>query len=369
MKCILIKILLALLLLVHANIGVAIDSLPCWLNNPVTESQTGFIGAANPFSSSVNGSLIASRKRALTSLSQYYGFNVNINALDVNEKRVLLANGKQILFSTPYINNQALYSYATIEHNSAAIVEQQQWLAQQCPQQSCDFKQCQPLWLCSDNITTMGTQNKPSVGVIHGVSQMTANPAKQLATTKNNAQELLKYIFKSDVKDHSYQVKSTGKYQNWGCSQHSGSVIGLGNTINLLNTHSCQTSNYLFARYTYPTVSLSDGKFKSYPEWLKAPNIGKQTGIVGAFDGIVADGRFSSAIKLAIKDGLIELAKTKKITIDHNYQLKYHQGSYSLAKTTMDTEAMVSAQLQDIKIIEKNNKLVVYAWLLESEVR
>ncbi len=361
------RLLLGLWLLTYASIGFAIDSTPCWLSNPITESQIGFIGAANPFSSKINGSLIASRKRALVSLTNYYNFKLDLTKIDVKKNQVILANGTSITFSNPYTNRQALYSYATIQADGENS-KQKQWLNQQCPIQSCDFKMCQPLWLCNDEILADSfNEGSQKYAVIHGVSQITANPAKQFTSTKRNAQELLKYIIKSDVKDLNYSVKSTGKYQSWGYSEHSGSVEGLGDAIKILNTHSCQTPNYLFARYVYFTPSLIDVKSKSYSQWLRSPNLGKQTGVVGIFDGIVADGRFSSAIKLAIKDGLIELAKTKKITIDHDYQLKYQNGAYSLSKTSMATDAIVSAQLQDIKIIEENNKLVIYAWLLENE--
>ena len=58
MKSILVKVLLGLWLGMQCSISFSMELVPCWLNNPVTENQIGFIGAANPFSSKINGSLI-----------------------------------------------------------------------------------------------------------------------------------------------------------------------------------------------------------------------------------------------------------------------------------------------------------------------
>jgi hypothetical protein len=229
------------------------------------------------------------------------------------------------------------------------------WLNQQCPVQSCDFKACSPSWLCNSEENT-----------VFGVSQITARASQQFTKTYDNAQELLRYINASHVDAMSYRVKSTGHNQTWGLSEKYSQVDALGKKINILNTQSCQTKSYLFTQYSYPKSTRSVD-YKPFTAWLKSPHQGERAGAIGAFNGIMADGKFSSAIKFAIKDGLIELAKIKEIGIDNSYQVKYHNGTYTLSNTKEITSTTVSAQCRDIKIVEEKDGLVIYAWLLENE--
>ncbi len=327
-------------------------SPPCWFNNPVSADQIGFIGTASPFSVSVNGSLINSRKEAFNKLLTYYELTIADEKIDFSQDVVSVNQTTQVVFSSSYSDNQAMYSYAGIEKHGQAKIDQQHWLAQTCSLQRCNFATCSPHWLCENN--------QPS---IIGVSQMTTNPANQLNKTQDNADILLQYIRKSKVDDYSYQVKSTGKHQQWGLSEHYGEIQALAPKLKLLNTHLCQTSNYMFVRYSYE--GEDEVTAKKFEQWRVAPNVGDRTGAVGIFSGISVDGLFSSAIKKAIKEGLLELAKTKHINIDHQLYIKQEKGFFSLSKTTMSTSALVTANLQEIKIIEENDELVIYAWLLE----
>ena len=88
-------------------------------------------------------------------------------------------------------------------------------------------------------------------------------------------------------------------------------------------------------------------------------------GVTGTFDGLTADGLLSSAVKLAIKNGLVELAKIKQVSIDHEYQLTFLNGWYSLTKSTESTSASVSAVLMDLKVVEEDETLVMFVWLLD----
>ena len=88
-------------------------------------------------------------------------------------------------------------------------------------------------------------------------------------------------------------------------------------------------------------------------------------GVVGIFDGYESSGKLSNKIDLAIRNGLIELAQNDNITIDHRQvSLQHKDGHYFITNTDMQTRAVVSARLLDVKIMEKNNKLVIYTWLL-----
>jgi len=328
-------------------------SPPCWLNTPVTSGQVGFIGSASPFSAKINGSLISSRKQAFSKLVTYYKLDLVDDEVDFKQKTVSINPTTQVIFSNTYTDSQAMYSYATLDKQGQEKIKQKQWLTQTCPLQSCNFSTCSPSWLCENNQAS-----------IISVSQMTTIPANQLKKTQDNAQILLQYIKESKVEDYSYQVKSTGKYQQWGYSEHYGEIQALAQKSKLLNTDICQTPSYMFARYSYKDDTAVTTK--NFEQWRKEPNLGSRSGVVGIFSGISADGLFSSAIKSAIKEGLLELAKIKHINIDHQSQIKQENGLFSLSKTKMSTSALVTAKLQDIKVIEAKDNLVIYAWLLET---
>jgi hypothetical protein len=334
------------------------EQAPCWVNNPVINSQIGFIGTANAISIKKNGSLIASRKRSLLKLIEYYQYDFAINNVkDFTDDVIKLSDNVRVYFAPPYIDSQVMYSYAySIKDDILAVENIKIDTDKQCNISTCDFEKCEPAWLCESNKNS-----------INSVSQITSNPAHQLQKTHNNAQQLVQYLNKSHVDETSYKVKSTGKNQNWQASNRRSKVDSLGANIPLLNTHSCSADNYLFARYSF--TSEVEETTKPFSLWIKESNLGERNGVVGMFRGIMADGRFSSAIKFAIKDGLIELAKTKEINISNEYKVTFKKGWYSLSKTTEITSATVSAKLMDLKVTYKNSQLVIYAWLLENQTK
>lgn len=355
MKHLIYLLLICSLSITTSCFALTHQSTPCWFNNPVTAGQVGFIGNASPFSAKINGSLTSSRKQAFNKLIAYYELNIEDENIDFRQDIVSINQSTNVVFSASYTDNQAMYSYAGIEKKGQAKIKQQGWFAQTCPLQSCNFATCSPSWLCENNQAS-----------IISVSQITAISANQLNKTQDNAQILLQYVRKSKVDDYSYQVRSTGKYQQWGYSEHRGEIQALAQKSKLLNTHICQTPSYMFARYSYKDEDKVT--LKSFNQWRVEPNLGTRAGTIGIFSGISADGLFSSAIKKAIKEGLLELAKIKHIRIDHQYYIKQKNGLFSLSKTTMSTSALVTAKLQDIKITEENDKLVIHAWLLETDL-
>jgi hypothetical protein len=331
------------------------ETAPCWLNEPVGKNQTGFIGVANALSIKKNGSLIASRKRALEKAIKYYELALNSNEIeDLTEDFISLSDNLQLYFSPSYSDDQLMYSYALVIKNAEVDTEQNlNQLTKQCEISRCNFSQCEPSWLCENNNNSLNS-----------VSQMTANPRHQLKKTYDNAQQLIRYLDKSYVDDKNYRIQSTGEHQNWQSNTRSTKVDELGDNTPLLHTNSCQAENYLFTRYSF--ISDSEKSTKPFSLWLKESNIGERNGAVGIFKGIMADGRFSSALKFAIKDGLIELAKSKEIDITNELKVTFNNGWYSLSKTIETTSTTIRAKLMDLKITHENGQLTIYAWLLEN---
>lgn len=329
---------------------------PCWFWNPVDKDKIGFVGAASPFSIKKDGSKLASRQRALVNFADYYKVELGQITDDALLQDAISVDQYQLRFSSPFISELGMFSYALVvdKHDQAASNQASQWLNSECQSVQCEFKACKPQWLCdSDN------------SHIFGVSQMTSTPSMQLAKMKANAQTLAAYLQQSDVEDQVKKIESTGTYQNWRLQQRSSNVDAVSNASALINSKVCTADNFIFGLFDSPS-QLSNDKHKGFDEWLRVPALGQKAGVVGSFSGITADGLFSTSVKYAIKDGLVQLAKIKHVNIDHEYQLTFNKGWYTLSKSTESTSATVSGTLMDLKVVEEDRRLVIYAWLIEN---
>ena len=329
---------------------------PCWFWKPVSEEYTGFIGSASPTSVMPNGSLLSSRKNALKRFIDFYQIDITPLEDKLLLKDELYIEGWFVRFSAPYITKDTLFSYALVSQSKPSINTKtaEIWLTKGCTKQTCEFRRCSPQWLCN----SAGDQ-------IFGVSQMTSIPSKQLSFMHENAALFDSFLRESNVNSTSHFVESISESQNWRYRDQTSSVEASANSsLNpLLNTDICKTENYIVGLFERPETTLLNGK--PFSEWKINPNLKNRVGVTGTFDGLTADGLLSTAVKLAIKNGLIELAKIKNVSIDHEYQLTFLNGWYSLTKSTESTLATVSAVLMDLKVVEEDEKLVMFVWLLD----
>jgi hypothetical protein len=331
-------------------------TMPCWYWSPVASGKVGFVGAASAFSVKKDGSKLASRKRALNDFASYYGVKIeNLTDEKILQDSLLLGQ-HHIRFSAPYLSDSGMFSYALVSPTAeiAMSTDATTWLSSQCEPQTCNFKMCTPAWLCTGNSSQ-----------IFGVSHLTSTPSMQLANMKSNAQTLASFLQQSDVLETVKQIKSTGQYQNWGLKSRVSSVAASSAADVLLNTSMCATKNYVFGVFSTSTNTAKVSN-KGFEAWSREPGLRQKAGVVGSFDGMTADGLLSTSVTLAIKDGLIQLAKIKEVNIDHEYQLKFADSWYTLSKSTEATSAAVSGVLLDLKVVENNGKLVIYAWLIEN---
>lgn len=329
---------------------------PCWFWSPIKDDKIGFVGAASPFSVKKDGSKLASRQRALLAFADYYKTDI----ADITDQDLLSdtlsVDQYQIRFSAPYVSDLGLFSYAMVIQNQQDTEsnEANEWLDSECSATLCDFKACEPSWLCDSDSSH-----------VFGVSQMTSTPSMQLARMKTNAQTISAYLQQSNVEEEIKRVQSTGQYQNWGLQGRKSQVDPTGQSVSLLNSKICTAKNYIFGLFDAPSET-SNITEKGFEQWRREPGLEDKAGVVGSFDGMTADGLFSTSVKYAIKDGLIQLAKIKHVNIDHEFQLMFKNGWYTLSKSTESTSATVSGTLMDLKVVEEDRKLVIYAWLIEN---
>lgn len=329
---------------------------PCWFWSPIQDNKIGFVGAASPFSVKKDGSKLASRQRALVAFANYYKADIaDITEQDIL-KDALSVDKYHIRFSAPFTSDMGLFSYAMVSQNQqdANSDEANAWLNSECKATHCDFKACEPAWLCDSDSSH-----------VFGVSQMTSTPSMQLARMKKNAQTLAGYLRQSNVEEEVKRIQSTGQYQNWGLQGRKSQVDATGQSAALLNSKMCTAKNYVFGLFEAPS-DTTNTTGKGFEQWLKEPGMDDKAGVVGSFDGLTADGLFSTSVKYAIKDGLVQLAKIKHVKIDNEFQLTFNNGWYTLSKSTESTSATVSGTLMDLKVVEEDKKLVIYAWLIEN---
>ncbi|AOT09129.1 hypothetical protein [Pseudoalteromonas luteoviolacea] len=324
--------------------------IPCWLQSPVSSHQIGFIGTAAPFSATLNGSLIASRQRAAARLTEYYGFpNVDqeIENLPAEHTQLLLPNGQTLFFSMPYTTSDTLYTYANTQP-----IDKNKW----CKEINCNFSLCEPAWLCS------GENND-----VIGVSYYTALSHKQLPMTGVNAKALAGYLDQARVnmQEHYFESYSAEHHQTQFSRQ--GQVTGSVYQQPLLMTKSCRYGATIFANYQ---IKHTDTKLKTAQNWRKIKQHQGRSIVMGNFgeDGTIApDNLISSAIKYAIRDALVELAKNKGLTVSASSTLLNENGRYFLSSAHFEIKQIVSGQLVDIQVNYKEGFPVVYVWLLEGK--
>ncbi|MDK1289350.1 hypothetical protein [Pseudoalteromonas umbrosa] len=322
--------------------------VPCWLQKPVSSQQIGFIGTAAPFSATKDGSILASRQRAVSQFTRYYGLpnaNEDIEQLPAEQNSLTLKNGQTLYFSEPYITSDTLYTYVSTQ----PIIE-----SSRCNAVTCNFSLCEPKWLCS------GENNH-----VIGASYYTASAHQQLPMTAENAKALAGYLAQASVNMQERYAESYSKQQHSSHFSRDGEVLSKKYQNSLLLTQSCNYGSTVFAAYQ---THLSYAPQVSQQAWRGLQQYQGRSIVMGNFgeDGTIApDNLISSAIKYAIRDALVELAKNKGMTISASSTLLNKDGRYFISTAHFDIQQTVSGQLLDLQINYKEGFPVVYVWLLE----
>ncbi|MCF6437858.1 hypothetical protein L1077_00185 [Pseudoalteromonas luteoviolacea] len=322
--------------------------VPCWLHNPVSSQQIGFIGTAAPFSAIKDGSIIASRQRAVSQYTQYYGLpsaHEAVKTLPATQNSFTLKNGQVLYFSEPYTTSDTLYTYVSTRPALNS---------NQCEAITCNFNLCEPKWLCS------GENNH-----VIGASYYTASAYQQLPMTATNAKALAGYLAQASVNMQERYVESFSEQQHASQFSRQGEVISSDYQHPLLLTQSCHYGSTLFSAYQ---TNLPLNKQITQQTWRDIQQYQGRSVVMGNFgeDGTIApDNLISSAIKYAIRDALVEIAKSKGVTVSASSTLLNQNGSYYLSDAQFDIQQTVSGQLLDLQINYKEGFPVVYVWLLE----
>lgn len=334
---------------------------PCWLQTPqLNEQLYGYIGTAAKYSQTRHASIMSSRTKALAQLAEYEGLTLpNLTPQQVLQTKISI-DDRQLIFFDEYERDGTLYSFVVPLTDGVDESTLQQWQQQQCHSVQCDFTACSPAWLC-------GTQLTSSNRDIVGVSNLTARPQAQLQKAKDNANTILNYLMASAV-DASSELTQSYQNGNFGIAMRERQkVTQVERVLPLRPIQQCWGQNFVFSWFRSQQPLSLTANSKPFQQWLMDPSFGDQIGVVGVFDGYESTGRVSNRIELAIKNGLVEIAKSKKIRLQaSDLIVSKTDGLYVLTNIKTKVNTQVSAKLLDIVVKEIEDKLIIYTWLLPS---
>lgn len=327
---------------------------PHWFIKPVHNQTIGFIGAAAKYDSQGRVNISGSRKAALVKLQNHHQFAItDIDAQQlVSTAKLQLPSGNTVRFMPEFFYQGVIYSYATLEQDAFAL-SQQQTLTNLS---TCQFKQCNPSWLCDEQANT-----------ITGVSFYTSTPHQQLSMAQQNASLIADLLSRSQVHATEFISQSSNSDSN----RQTISFKQLSNVKEKVSQHHvmvlnelCEYHGTLIGNFVLPIKSIELGK-----NWQSQAIYQDRSLIQGSFghEGTMSsDLLLSTAIELAIKDALIELAKIKGVVIENTTTLSFNDGFYFLSKSKMTVSEQVSGQLLDIKISYQQGNPFVNVWVLET---
>jgi len=328
--------------------------VPCWLNQPADDHHIGAVGLARDLNIGGGHPVQYSRHRAMNSVAMYLGADPVAERQDFDIKKdVQLVSGRSLHFGDEFSLNGYVYSYASLDKPVSG---------QQCNMSQCDLSRCQPAWLCEPS-----KDGRPS---LLGTSYRESEIPRQYSSAINNALKQLEPIYGLSVESHEkfftgHSSIGTARIllsDDQVTMQQSADDLSLRYIV----TDSCWQQEQLFLRVNFPDLpALSTVA----PEvWMSEPTASGHRGAIGSVNGRVASGLLSDKVKLAIEQGLVELAKAKNIGISTELlNIERDQDLYQLSATVQDTVVSLHARVNGIHFTNGPAGIEVYAWLVETE--
>ncbi|HFD38430.1 MAG TPA: hypothetical protein ENJ31_01070 [Anaerolineae bacterium] len=340
-----------------ASKPVSPPQLPCWMQQPISETRTGQIGMAREVSSRVGDSAVEkSRRRALSALALYLGEDAAAIAhTDVSKDRIHYA-GHEVFFSAPHRRDGYIYSYAALGEQAAQHREV-------CDLARCVPKRCEPAWLC-----------EPSTGKVAGflgLSFQASSLARQYQLALANAALQIQYTHGLDVVAQERFLTVTNGSRGLRLKhfeQHLTPSAAAGVT-RLGWSDSCWNGGTLFLRALSPGLPV--GEPVNSREWISNPNLGGHVGAVGIVENDTASGLFSDRLELAIQRGITELALGEYANVREESYLveRSDRGRYIASFLVQDSRITVSARVLAAHFEQSNSgRLKIYVWVVKQSL-
>lgn len=349
----------SLLLVTSISLSVAATTAaktqaPCWFNEPAQGKQVGALGVARDLNVGSGHPVQFSRHRALSSVASYVGEVTPPQRRDIDiEQDAYQLSGQTVNFAEEFHHQGYVYSYAGLNYTASD---------KQCNIAQCNFDQCSPAWLCEPGIDKQASL----LGTSYRSSSL---PAQYTAAIKNAIQQLEPiYGLSVTAHDRFYTSHSSMGSLRILLSDEKLDLQKTADELSLryLVSHSCQQGEQLFLRVNFPDLpALSSVPAK---KWLSEPSTEEYKGAIGSVNGRVASGLLSDKVKLAIKRGLIALAKAKNSSISEELlSIERKDSLYQISAITQDTAVSLHARVNGIHFTNGPTGIEVYAWLVETQ--
>lgn len=329
-----------------------VSQLPCWLEQPVSDSRVGQIGIAR--SISADGSKnpeVRSRLTAVENLVPYLGYPDTTGLeISADQDSVSLA-GQQIEFAKDYSQDGYVYSYAQLSGKSASN--------ESCPMRSCDLSNCEPKWLCNPH-------GEKEAGLL-GISYRTSSPESQYRKAVDNALLQAEYILGIKV-DATQRLKTVANSREHLSILRTQSNVSSGsNQHRYLITDSCRNHGTLYLRMSMPDFTAQNFSSKEQSEqWMKNPKYKGYDGAVGSVERPMASGFFSDQLDLAIKRAAVQLAFEKNTHLKEDLLNVQHSDGGTFYISTIDQSTNVAMKVRVLGLHFKptdTDKVKVYTWI------
>jgi hypothetical protein len=326
---------------------------PCWLSEPAADGEVGVFGVARDLDANGASAVRLSRYRALQSLARYFDAELLYSQAELDPaQRRFVIGGRAVEIVEDYAADGYVYSYAAVGKSGHS--------AARCAVTVCQFDQCMPAWLCAPN-------PHQGAGVI-GVSYTATDLPSQYQAATRNALEQLELMYGVAVASRDtiidgatsggalHLVRSEERVQTR--SGESAQSVGY------LVSESCSRGATLILRVIVPKLPAAANV--SSTVWLREPSAAGQRGALGVVQGRVASGLLSDKIKLAIRRGLVELAKGRDSRVREEQLVVSRNGArYSVSTIQQETNVTLSARVNGIHFLETAEGLSVYVWVVE----
>lgn len=318
---------------------------PCWLHTPYGEKAQGVIAITAEFGSGDTKAL--SRRQAVESLAEVLNLranNNNLDDLDFSQSHLQLG-GRTLALAPTWTHNNQHISYAYL-----AKPEAERWVLNSCPQPTCQPDRCSPKWLCNEN----AGQYLSAVTV----SQLSATQREQYRFLFANALDQLRTTHGVQVEASRAQLHThTGsamKISNYlrERQQSSFEFSEMGDNLPLVLTDSCRYDTTLYGRLMLKGVANPANELAPIEQdWhLKMASPGEGMA-VGHFSGMLSRNLISLRIEHALRNALLELARTQNVQITSD-QLQVDAldgGHYSMQFVTEDTQMNMRVRVRGVR--------------------
>ncbi|WP_339669559.1 hypothetical protein [Dasania marina] len=345
-----------LCLFATASINANELQLPCWFNG--ASANAGAMGMARSLAVTDREPILRSRYRALQGLAAYIDTDAAFNQTYPSWRDIpidaqsLNVSGQAVYFADGFEWQGYRYSYAQVGEPVSA---------DQCPVQQCDLNACDPDWLCQPGI---GGQ-----AAFLGVSYRADTLPAQYRAALNNAIDQLAPVYGLTIraKDRIYtgQISSGAIRLMFSDEQLTAQTQLDSSRLRYRTIASCRLGEQLFQRIEFPDLAT----LSTVPaqQWLRQPTAAGQLGAIGSVHGRVASGLISDKLKLAIRRGLIELAKAKYSHVEETlWNIEQQGSSYQLSLLTQRSEVQLSARVNGVHFSASNDDVAVDVWVVET---